>query len=226
MPSLPSVSLDINADGKPDATLGQGQSQTLEFPAQGLYRVASWGTAGPVSARGEFWVQATGQPVREGVRVLIATPGEGELIDQAIPVRVTAMSYEGKAIRQVDLQANGRHVGTDYTLPYEFEVPWQTVAGGACTLDCDRYGCLRQTARASTRKVQVSDYFNLLPAEGAVVTGNDVVVSWDGSAVRSRQGPLSAQGRRQDGGALEGSRRSECPHPSRAHRRSRSGKDL
>jgi hypothetical protein len=132
--SLPAVSLDINADGNVDATLGQGQSQTLEFPAQGLYRVISFGAMGPVSARGEFWVQATGQPVREGVRVLIATPGEGELIDQIVPVRVTAMSYEGKVIRQVDLQVNGRSIGADYTLPCEFEVPWQTLAGGACTL--------------------------------------------------------------------------------------------
>lgn len=184
--ALPSIFLDINADGRPDGTLGQGQSLTLEFPAQGLYRVASWGTAGAVSARGEVWVQATGQPVREGVRVLVATPGEGELIDQVIPVRVAAMSYEGKAIRQVDLQVNGRPVGSDYTLPYEFEVPWQTVAGGACTLVAvatDASG-KQQTA---TRKVQVSDYFNLLPAEGAVVTGNDVTVSWDGSAFGAAQ---------------------------------------
>jgi hypothetical protein len=177
--SLPAVSLDINADGNPDGTLGQGQSLTLEFPAQGLYRVTSWGAQGPVSARGEFWVQATGQPVREGVRVLIATPGEGELIDQMVPVRVTALSYEGKAIRQVDLQVNGRSVGADYTLPYEFEVPWQMLAGGACTLAAvatDASG-KRETA---TRKVVISDYFNLLPAEGAVVTGNDVTISWDG----------------------------------------------
>jgi len=182
--SLPSVSLDINADGNPDGTIGQGQPQTLEFPAQGLYRVAAWGASGSVGARGEFWVQATGQPVREGLRVLVATPGEGELIDGVVPVRVTAVSYEGKAIRQVDLQANGRHVGTDYTLPFEFEVPWQTLAGGECTLVAvatDASG----KQQTSTRKVRVSDYFNLLPAEGAVVTGNDVVVSWDGSAFGS-----------------------------------------
>jgi hypothetical protein len=181
VPPLSSVSLDINADGHPDGTLAQGQPQTLEFPAQGLYRVSSWGTAGPASARGEFWVQATGQPIREGVRVLVATPGEGELIDDVVPVRVTAISYEGKAIRQVDLQANGRHVGTDHTLPYEFEVPWQTLAGGECSLVAvatDASG----KQQTSTRKVQVSDYFNLLPAEGAVITGNDVAVSWDGSA--------------------------------------------
>ena len=178
--SLPAVSLDINADGNPEATIGQGQSQTLEFPAQGLYRVASFGALGPISARGEFWVQATGQPVREGMRVLVATPGEGELIDQVVPVRVSAMSYEGKAIRQVGLQVNGRSIGADYTLPYEFEVPWQTLAGGACSLTVvatDASG-KQQTA---TRKVTVSDYFNLLPAEGAVVTGNDVTISWDGS---------------------------------------------
>lgn len=186
VPSLPSVSLDINADGKPDATLVPGQPQTLEFPAQGLYRVSSWGTAGSVSARAEVWVQATGQPVREGVRVLIATPGEGELIDQVIPVRVTAMSYEGKAIRQVDLQVNGRSVGADYTLPYEFEVPWQTVAGGACTLVATATDASGKQ-QVSTRKVQVSDYVNLLPAAGAVVTGNDVTVSWDGSAFGAAQ---------------------------------------
>ncbi|MEN6336471.1 MAG: CARDB domain-containing protein, partial [Phycisphaerales bacterium] len=179
--SLPSVSLDINADGNPDGTIGQGQPQTVEFPAQGLYRVTAWGASGSAGARGEFWVQATGQPVREGLRVLIATPGEGELVDGMAPVRVTAVSYEGKTIRQVDLQANGRHVGADYTLPFEFEVPWQTLAGGECTLVAvatDASG----KQQTSTRKVQVSDYFNLLPAEGAVVTGNDVVVSWDGSA--------------------------------------------
>lgn len=179
--SLPAVSLDINADGNPDGVLGQGQSLTLEFPSQGLYRVASWGTAGPVSARGEFWVQATGQPVREGVRVLIATPGEGELIDREVPVRVTALSYEGKAIRQVDLQANGRPIGADYTVPYEFEVPWQTLAGGACTLTAVASDASGKQETA-TRKVQISDYFNLLPAEGATVTGNEVTVSWDGSA--------------------------------------------
>ncbi len=179
LPSLPMVFLDINSDGNPDGTLSQGQSLTLEFPEQGLYRVTSFGTQGPVSARGEFWVQATGQPVREGLRILIATPGEGEMIDRAVPVQVTALSYEGKAIRGVDLQANGRHVDSDYTIPYEFEVPWRTLAGGVCTLTAvatDASGT-RQTV---ARKVQVSDYFNLLPAEGAVVTGNDVTVSWDG----------------------------------------------
>ncbi len=184
IPSLspvPAASLDINADGNPEATLRPGQPQIIEFPAQGLYRVACWGTAGPVSARGEFWVQATGQPVRQGVRVLIATPGEGELIDREVPVRVTALSYEGKAIRQVVLQINGRSIGTDYTVPYEFDVLWQTLAGGACTLTAvalDASG--RQ--EAATRKIQISDYFNLLPAEGATVTGNEVTVSWDGSA--------------------------------------------
>jgi hypothetical protein len=177
--SLPVVSLDINADGNPDSTLGQGQSRTLEFPAQGLYRVTSWGTQGPVSARGEFWVQATGQPVRKGMRVLIATPGEGEFIDNEIPVRVTAMSYEGKAIRQVQLQVNGRIVGTDYTLPYEFGVPWQTLAGGNCTLTVVALDTAGKCETA-VRKVQVSDYFNLLPAEGTTVTGNEVTVSWDG----------------------------------------------
>lgn len=178
--SLPTVSLDINADGNPDAILGQDQMQTLEFPAQGLYRVTSFGALGPISARGEFWVQATGQPVREGMRVLIATPGEGELIDQIVPVRVAAMSYEGKAIRQVDLQVNGRSVGVDYTLPYEFEVPWQAVAGGACMLTAVATDAAGKQ-QSAVRKVTVSDYFNLLPVEGAVVTGNEVTISWDGS---------------------------------------------
>lgn len=178
---LPSVALDLNGDGQPEGTIAPDQPQTLAFPAQGLYRVAFWGTAGSASARGEFWVQATGQPVREGVRVLVATPGEGEMIDRAVPVRVAAVSYEGKAIRQVDLQVNGRRVGTDYTLPYEFEVPWETVAGGVCTLTASATDASGKQQTA-TRKVQVSDYFNLLPAPGAVVTGNDVTVSWDGSA--------------------------------------------
>lgn len=183
---LPALSVDINGDGKPDATFGQGQSQTVEFPAQGLYRVTSSGILGPVSARGEFWVQATGQPVREGVHILVATPGEGESIDHAVPVRVTAISYEGKSIRQVDLQADGRPIGTDYTVPYEFEIPWQTLAGGPCTLTATAVDASgkRQT---SVRKVQVSDYFDLLPLDGATVTGNEAVISWEGSRFGSAQ---------------------------------------
>lgn len=179
VPSLPAVSLDLNGDGRPDATVTSGQSQTLEFPTQGLYRAASWGTDNSIWARGEFWVQATGQPVREGMRVLIATPSEGEWIDRMAPVHVTAISYEGKPIRQVDLQINGRYVGSDYTLPYEFEVPWQTAAGGACTLVATATDAAGRR-EAYTRKLQVSDYFNLLPTDGSVVTGNEVTISWEG----------------------------------------------
>ena len=182
--SLPVVSLDINTDGQSDAILGRGQSIALDFPTQGLYRVASSGSIGPVSSRGEFWVQATGQPVRKGTRVMVAVPGEGELIDQVMPVRVTALSYEGKAIRQVNLQINGRSVGVDYTMPYEFEVPWQTFAGDSAALVAAAIDSSGKQTTAE-RHVKVSGYFGLLPNDGAVVTGNDVTVSWEGGAFGS-----------------------------------------
>ena len=180
METMGSVTLDINNDGQPDGTLVKDQPSTLRFPKPGLYRVTTRGAPGGLAVHGEFWVQATGQPVREGLHVLVTTPGEGEFIEQGMPVRVAALSYEGKPIRQVALQIDGRSLGTDYTVPYEFDVPWQSLAGGTRTLKAtatDSAG----TRETSERQVQVSDYFNLLPAAGAVVTGQDVTVSWDGS---------------------------------------------
>ncbi len=177
--SFPTTSLDINADGQSDATLIKDQPVTLEFPRQGLYRVGLHCEAGAVSAMGELWVQATGQPVRKGLRVLIATPGEGEMIDREMPVRITALSYEGKAISRVNLRVNGRSIGTDYTLPYEFSVPWEDFAGGRCAISAAAVDASGKE-KAVTRNVVVSDYFNLLPADGAVITGNDITVSWDG----------------------------------------------
>ncbi|MCF7976229.1 MAG: hypothetical protein K9N55_20595 [Phycisphaerae bacterium] len=179
--SLPQISLDINGDNQPDATLSKDRPQTLSFPKQGLYRVKATGSKGSLSAKGEFWVQATGQPVRAGIHVMVATPGEGEMVTQTTPVLVTALSYEGKPIRQVSLQVNGKTVGTDYSAPYEFDVPWSTLAGGERTLTVTATDTAGKQA-SSVRKVHVTDYFNLLPGEGAVVTGNDIVVSWDGGS--------------------------------------------
>ncbi len=178
------VSLDLNADGQAEATLTGEEAHTLEFPKQGLYRVVTWGRRDNNQARGEVWVQATGQPVREGIHVQIATPGEGEWIEHNVPARVAALSYEGKPIRQVVLTVDGKTVGADYQAPYEFEVPWQSLAGGQRSLIATAVDTTGKQ-EICERTVHVTDYFNLLPADGAIVTGNDVTVSWDGSAFGS-----------------------------------------
>jgi len=179
--SMPQISLDINGDNQPDVTLSKDNPQTWSFPKQGLYKVTAMGKKETVSARSEFWVQATGQPVREGIHVMIATPGEGELITQNNPLLATALSYEGKPIRQVTLQVDGQTLGTDYTLPYEFEVPWTSLAGSDTLLKVTAMDTAGKQATME-RAVHVTDYFNLLPAENTVVTGNDVVISWDGGS--------------------------------------------
>ncbi|BBM86683.1 CARDB domain-containing protein [Candidatus Uabimicrobium amorphum] len=173
------IALDINNDGHTDATLTKGAKKTLDFPKQGLYKIHYHGRNKHSSYRGEMWVQATGQPIRKGIHVLVSTPGEGQLIHENHPVRVTAISFEGKPITSVNLQVNGRSVGTDYTVPYEFSVPWYRLAGSECTLLATAVDSTGKTKRA-TRKVRVSDYFNLRPVDGAVITGKDVTISWDG----------------------------------------------
>ena len=191
--AMPSLDIDVNGDGTPETTVVRGQTATANVPKQGLYRVVITGRSQECSARGECWVQATGQPVRTGLHVLVATPGEDEWIERDIPVRVTALSYEGKPVRQVTLRVDGRPAGTDYQAPYEFEVPWRSLAGGERLLVATATD-VSGTQKSAERTVRVSDYFHLLPADGAVVTGNDITVSWEGGSfgsARVRYRPMS-----------------------------------
>lgn len=182
MPTLKTpLQIDCNLDGTPDLTIANEQEKIWNFPSQGVYRISFKTKNDSVTAHGEYYVQASGQPIRKGTRVLITSPGENETISDNIPVSVTAMNFEGKTITRVSLFESRSLLGTDLTAPYEFEIDWRKFAGRNPALRAIAFDSSGNRTEAA-RNISVSDYFDLKPENGSVVTGKQVTVSWSGNA--------------------------------------------
>ena len=66
-----------------------------------------------------------------------------------------------------------------YAAPYELDVPWRTLGAGTHELSFRAIDAMGHVSDVK-RHVQVAEYFDLLPADGATLTGNDLTVSWVG----------------------------------------------
>ncbi|MCA8910812.1 MAG: hypothetical protein KDB82_03845 [Planctomycetes bacterium] len=172
-----SFEIDADRDGTIDAST-ETESVSVRFREEGVFAVDfRLVHKNGVVSRGRAWVVAMGARERKGVHVNFSWPGEGELIEHATPCRAMALSYTGTPVTCVNLEVDGRFIAADRSVPFEFDVPWRTLGAGAHTLRVIAEDAMGNRAQAE-RAVNVSRFFDLSPADGAVVTGNEVRVSW------------------------------------------------
>ena len=186
------IELDADGDGRYEHKMTPGKPLVVTYPREGLYCArARLSGAGDTTSVMYCWVHAEGQHERKGIYLNVFSPAHGQLVEEAMPVRARAVSYEGTRIRALYLSHGGRRIAAAYRAPYEFKVPWERLAPGPQSFSITAVDSRGKTARIK-RDFRISSYFNLLPEDGAVRTGNAVRVSWSGgrfgsSIVRYRQ---------------------------------------
>ncbi len=161
---------DIDADG--DGKVDLRAPGEFRYRNEGLFAA----TAHHGSAVTRFWVDVTGPRERKGVHLIVDHPAEGQVVERDEPCRVRAIDYSGRRVQAVSLSIDGRPFGTAYQQPFEFAVPWRTLAGGEHALS------FTAGDRTVKRTVRVSEYFDLLPEDNATLSGKDVRVSWSARA--------------------------------------------
>lgn len=175
------LTVDPDGRGKDAVEVPAGGSATWRYRSEGLYTaVGRLAGANGTSTLLRAWVQAVGMQDRKGVRAVVNFPGEGQVVDRDEACRVMAVSYSGARIAKVQASVDGRAAGIAYTSPYVIDVPWGALGAGNHVLTVSAVDA-RGDSTTVTRNFGVSDYFELLPADGSVVTGNAVRVSWQGA---------------------------------------------
>lgn len=170
--------LDLDGDGRADLTLDSDQAKSGRFPREGRYVVESKciGADGQV-ARERLWVQATGNRSREGIALFLNTPMEGQTIDRPVKLAAQVISYSGRPVAGVRYRLDGQALATDYSAPYDVDVNWQTLAAGKHTVEVVAYDANGVEAKVS-RQFNLSEYFDISPPNGAVLSGESIRVSW------------------------------------------------
>ena len=180
MPRARIIEVDATGDGKIDFSFLPEDSATWRYPAEGLYQAVAWmhGDGGTVT-RFPFWVDVSGPRERTGVHLTVDFPGEGQNVEEESPARARAMSYSGSPISRIEASVDGVPLPTAYASPYTFEVPWKTLPR-ASKQHLFKFTAVdgRGESAAVERRVSLSEYFGLRPADGAVLSGNQVRVSW------------------------------------------------
>ncbi len=176
------IGIDANGNGHIDLRLSPGDQADWRYPAEGLFRAEArfHGDAG-LPTRLPFWVQAQGPRERTGVVVLVDMPSEGQVLNDRSPVSVRAISYGGAPIARVEAALDDWPLPAAHTAPYRFDLPWWELTGTEHLLRVTAMDASGEQA-TTERRFRVSPYFGLQPADGAVVTGNQVRVSWEGNA--------------------------------------------
>lgn len=191
-PAVARVELDATGDGAVDAQLPPEGEGRFRYPAEGLYRaVALIHGADGVVTRAPLWVEVQGPRERTGVVLMVDSPSEGQVVEQDAPASARAMSYSGARMARVEATLDGRPLPAAYSAPYSFAVPWRDLTGAEHVLRVTAVDAAGERATVE-RRFRVSEYFDLAPNDGAVVTGNQVRVSWNSGSftptvVRYRQ---------------------------------------
>ena len=177
-PTPGAMEIDADGDGAVDTTVPAGGSATWRYPSEGVY-AARGRLAGPdgTAITTHAWVEAIGPQERRGVHLVVDHPAEGATVADDGPVRARALSWTGQPIVALSATVDGRAVGTDLSAPFAIDLPWRTLGGGEHVMEItarDRGG----ESATVERRFRVSDYFDLQPEDGVVVTGDDVRVSW------------------------------------------------
>lgn len=190
-----------------DEVEARTEGPTLErrYAAEGSLPEVAWIQGDGVRTKVPLWVDASGARERTGVHVLVDHPAEGAVVDSDAPVRARAASYTGSRIANVSFAVDGRAAGVVHSAPFLCELPWSTLAPGEHTLTAVATDARGNTG-TTTRRFGRSEFFGLTPPDGAVISGNEVRVSWTGAAfgpalVRYREKGTEAwtQARGEDG---------------------------
>lgn len=175
------VALDLDGDGRFERPLPVDGVEH-RYPREGVYPATArlTGAAGQTSLL-RFWVRAEGPRERKGIMLRVIHPSPGATVEGPGALRAHAISYSGQRIRALSLRIDGRAAGTSYRRPFAFPVAWERLGPGPHELTLtavDRAG-ERKTIKQAFR---VSPTFDLTPADGAMLTGESVVVAWRGAA--------------------------------------------
>lgn len=172
--------LDADGDGRPDAEIPASGEIEHRYRVQGIYPAQAF-LEGADGARGlsRTWVEAVGHRERKGVHLLVNFPRPNEIVETNEPIRASAISYSGARIAKVDAEIDGRPAGTARTIPYSIPVDWDAIGPGEHTLQVAATDAKGGRA-VQARKFKVSEYFELVPRDGAQVTGQEVALTWSG----------------------------------------------
>lgn len=186
-----SVRVDADGDGAVDIDV-TGGAAAYRYAAEGTWPAVAWieGQSGVIT-KSRFWVSATGPREKKGVQVRVDFPAEGATVESDGKCRVRAFSYTGAKVTSVSVALDGKPVASSHSAPFELDVPWLSAGAGEHGLAVTARDAKGESATLE-RKFRVSEYFDLYPADGAVVSGNEVRVSWRSPAwgpavVRFRQ---------------------------------------
>ncbi len=181
-PPAARIGIDVDRNGSADLDVPANGSAAWDFKTPGRYEVtAIFSDATGALTRQRLWVDAIGPRERSGVQVVLDDPAEGQTIERPKTLSAQAVSYTGSKIARVSFELDGRPVIDDYEAPFEADLPWESMGGGEHRLRVLAYD-VRGSTGSVTRLFKLSDYFNLLPNDGAMLSGNDVRVSWSGDA--------------------------------------------
>jgi hypothetical protein len=175
------ILVDADGDGSFESELPV-TGGAIRYASEGIYP-ATFLFEGPGGARSRLdqWVQAVGPRERTGVHLAVDHPAQGHVVEDSRPAQVRAISYEGTPIASVSASIAGRVVASRHAPPFLLELPWESFGPGQHEIEFlaqDRRG---HQARLE-RSFSVSEYFGLQPEDGAVLSGDDVFVSWRGTS--------------------------------------------
>jgi hypothetical protein len=175
---IKAIKIDPAGTGTFSVTLPPNGSAIAELPKQGIYcaRARITGEDG-TEAETYCWVNAVAQHERKGVHVNIASPMDGQTITEEIDVRASAVSYEGARIQSMVARVDGVRHAVVFRTPYQIQIPWDRIAPGPHTLSVTATDT-RGNEKTVERDIRLSEYFNLLPRDGASRTGQTIRVSW------------------------------------------------
>lgn len=186
------VTLDADGDGNPDLDLPQKGEVSFRYAQEGVYHASAWlqGQEG-VTGESTAWVNAVGYRERKGVHLLVSYPRSGELVSRAEMVRASAMSYSGARIGSVEVSVDGKSLAVTHTSPFRVPVQWDSFGPGRHRIKVKATDT-KGVSQTVERDFEVSEYYDLFPADGTQVTGDQVVVAWKGrtfgsAAVRYRK---------------------------------------
>jgi hypothetical protein len=179
------VKLDAAGNGKYTQTIPESEEVSFEYSTKGRH-LAHWigVLADKSEVHGSVWVDATGARARDGLQLSLLSPIPGAVLDHPQEILAQAFTYARSPLTGVQLELDGTPISTLRRPPYSFKLPWKRLDRGYHRLQLtasDTRG-RRRTLTGSFLKDAV---FGLSPENGAVISGKNVAVRWDGGTFGS-----------------------------------------
>ena len=178
--TIAKAELDTDLDGQFDTELDLAQGAEYTFPKPGIHQVdvRLTGDSGVQTVR-RIWVD-TRRP-GESLEVELAIEGlkDGEVVEGEKVLTIFTAPSSGAKISRVDCILDAKPLATLHTPPFTLELPYHTMAGGSHTLEVTSFDS-RGRKKNEKLTFELSEYFGLVPADKAEMTGENIRVSWSG----------------------------------------------